>query len=43
MEARRAELQGMKKNAQRKAAIAAGIDGDEWDGTVESILCNTIM
>eukprot|EP01046_Picozoa_sp_COSAG06_P074943 COSAG06_NODE_23172_length_700_cov_3.435940_1_plen_175_part_00 len=38
MEARRAELQGMKKSAQRRAAAAVGIDEDEWDGTVESIL-----
>ena len=38
MEARRAELQGMKKSAQRKAAAAVGIDEGEWDGTVESIV-----
>ena len=38
MEARRAELQGMKKSAQRKAAEAVGIDEDDWDGEVESIL-----
>eukprot|EP01046_Picozoa_sp_COSAG06_P027594 COSAG06_NODE_2447_length_6864_cov_3.888101_3_plen_484_part_00 len=38
MEARRAELQGMKKSAQRKAAEAVGIDEDDWDGTVDSIL-----
>jgi hypothetical protein len=38
MEARRVELQGMKKSAQRRAAAAVGIDEDEWDGTVESIL-----
>eukprot|EP01046_Picozoa_sp_COSAG06_P035831 COSAG06_NODE_3891_length_4800_cov_100.142948_4_plen_180_part_00 len=38
MEARRAELQGMKKSAQRKAAEAVGIDEDDWDGEVDSIL-----
>ena len=38
MEARRAELQGMKKSAQRMAAEAVGIDEEDWDGTVESIL-----
>ena len=38
MEARRAELQGMKKKAQREAAEAIGIDEEDWDGTVDSIL-----
>ena len=38
MEARRAELQGKKKSEQRMAAAAAGIDEDDWDGTVDSIL-----
>ena len=38
METRREELQGMKKKAQRRAAEAVGIDEEDWDGTVESIL-----
>eukprot|EP01046_Picozoa_sp_COSAG06_P030484 COSAG06_NODE_2897_length_6120_cov_56.864308_4_plen_204_part_00 len=38
MEARRAELQGKKKSEQRMAAAAAGIDEDDWDGTVDSIV-----
>ena len=38
MEARRAELQGMKKSDKRRAAAAVGIDEDEWDGTVDRIL-----
>jgi hypothetical protein len=38
MEARRVEIQRMKKSAQRKTAEAVGISEDDWDGTVESIL-----
>ena len=38
MEARRAELQGMKKGDKRRAAEAIGIDEEDWDGTVDSIL-----
>ena len=38
MEARRAELQGMKKGDKRRAAEAVGIDEEDWDGTVDSIL-----
>ena len=38
MEARRAELQGMKKGDKRRAAVAVGIDEEDWDGTVDSIL-----
>jgi hypothetical protein len=38
MEARRVELQGMKRSQQRKAAEDAGIDEDDWDGSIESIL-----
>ena len=38
MEARRVELEQMKRSQRRHAAQSAGISEDDWDGTVESIL-----
>ena len=36
MEARRIELEQMKRSQRRHAAQSAGISEDDWDGTVDA-------